>query len=97
VSHAYEITYHPASCHSHLEVPDMITDRPGGSEEHPAAVTDAAWNAVAIASLAYQREVATLSTVLSTACGHGLTVDDLCAASGLDAPFVRRLLGETRR
>jgi hypothetical protein len=72
----------------------MIADQPSGSEERPAAVTDAAWNAVAIASRAYQREVTTLSTVLSTACGHGLTVDDLCAASGLDASFIRRLLDD---
>jgi hypothetical protein len=75
----------------------MISDQPGGGESRNAAVTDAAWTAVAVASLAYQREVATLSTVLSTACGHGLTVADLCAASGLDAAFIERLLAETGR
>jgi hypothetical protein len=75
----------------------MIADPPGGGEDRNAAVTDAARNAVTIASLAYQREVAALSTVLSTACGHGLTVDDLCAASGLDTLFIRRLLAEAQR
>jgi hypothetical protein len=62
--------------------------------EPDRAVVDAAWNAVAVASLAYQHEVSILAHVLRTACGHGLTVADLCAASGLDAPFVRRLLAE---
>jgi hypothetical protein len=72
----------------------MIDDPPPTGAPRDPAVTAAAWNAVAVASLAYQREVWALSTILSTACGHGLSVADLCAASGLDRPFVERLLGE---
>jgi hypothetical protein len=72
----------------------MIDDPVSDATPDDPAVIAAAWNAVAVASLAYQREVWALSTVLCTACGHGLTVADLCAASGLDAPFVQRLLAE---
>lgn len=72
----------------------MIDDPHPDDAHRDPAVTDAAWNAVAVASLAYHQAVTALSTILSTACGHGLTVADLCAASGLDAPFVERLLTE---
>jgi hypothetical protein len=67
-------------------------NRPSGSPDRD--VTAAAWNAVAVASLAFQTEAAILSTILSTARGHGLTIDDLRHASGLDAAFIERLLAE---
>lgn len=64
---------------------------PGGDD-----LAEAAWNAVAVASLAYQQETATLSMMLALAAGHGLTTDDLRHASGLDAAFIERLLAEHR-
>lgn len=60
----------------------------------PGQIHDAAHNAVAVASLAYQQEVMTLGTVLACAACHGLTVDELCDASGLDEPLITRLLRE---
>ena len=57
-------------------------------------IHDQAFNAVAVASLAYQQEVMTLTHYLGCAHRHGLTVAELCQASGLDEPFVTRLLGE---
>jgi hypothetical protein len=58
------------------------------------AITDAAWNAVAVASLAYHRELNALRVILRSATQHGLTRSDLVYASGLDAAFVGRLLDE---
>lgn len=57
-------------------------------------ITTAAWNAVAVASLQWQESTNALRYVLSCAQGHGLTVPDLCRASGLDEAFVGRLLAE---
>lgn len=57
-------------------------------------VHTAAHNAVAVASVAYQQELMALAHVLSCAAGHGLTVTELCSASGLDEAFVQRLLRE---
>lgn len=59
-----------------------------------SGIHQAAWNAVAVASLAYQQEIITLTGVLACAQSHGLTVDDLVYASGLGASFITRLLGE---
>lgn len=60
----------------------------------PAQIHDAAHNQVAVASLAYQQEVIALSTTLACARRHGLTVDELRQASGLDEALVTRLLDE---
>lgn len=60
-------------------------------------VRTAAWNAVAVASIAYQQEVITLTHVLACAHRHGLAVTDLRAASGLDEAFIARLLEEAVR
>lgn len=57
-------------------------------------VTTAAWNAVAVASLQWQESTNALRYVLSCAYGHGLTIADLCRASGFDAEYVERLLAE---
>jgi len=59
-----------------------------------AGIRDAAVNAVAVASLAYQQEVVALTRVLDCAHRHGLTVTDLAHASGLDEAFITRLLEE---
>jgi hypothetical protein len=58
-------------------------------EPHPAPqrdkdLRDAAWNAVAVASTHWQQSFAALCHVLCTAHGHGLTVDELVQASGID-------------
>lgn len=61
----------------------------------PADLRTHAYTAVAVASIAYQSEVATLTHVLACAHRrHGLTVAELCDASGLDEPFITRLLQE---
>lgn len=57
-------------------------------------IRDAANNAVAVASLAYQQEVMALSTVLACAHNHGLAVNELVLASGLDETFIQRLIEE---
>lgn len=57
-------------------------------------IRDAAYNAAAIATLAWHQETAALAHVLDRAHRHGLTVADLCHATGLDEPFVARLLAE---
>lgn len=57
-------------------------------------IRTAANNAVAVASIAYQQEVIALTHVLACAHRHGLTVTELCDASGLDRAFIERLLGE---
>lgn len=71
----------------------MPTDGP------PEALHDAAWNAVAVASVAHRealdaadREQTTFARTLATASTYGLTIDDLCAASGLDQTYVTELL-----
>lgn len=71
----------------------MPTDRP------PTAIHDAAWNAVAVASVAHRealdnadREQTTFARTLAAASTYGLTIDDLCAASGLDQTYVTDLL-----
>lgn len=61
-------------------------------------IFDAANNAVAVASVAYAldpcpAELSALEHVVALAHEKGLTVAELCDASGLDEPFVRRLLG----
>lgn len=60
--------------------------------EPSAEIRDAAFTAVAVASVAYQQEGVTFASVLACARGHGLTVDDLVHASGFDAAFITRLL-----
>jgi hypothetical protein len=73
----------------------IMPEPPDGRDPSPdRGVTDAAWNAVAIASIAYHQEVQALTRILDTGRRHGMTVADLCWASGLDAPFVERLLAE---
>lgn len=77
-------------------------DRRGGSPERER--TDAAWNAVAVASAAHHEarqalddENVTFVLVLMTAQTYGLTMADLCKASGLDEGYLRRLFAETAR
>ena len=69
----------------------MITDQ----ELHAAAR-----NAVQIASLEARADPGdparhrALVAIVGCACSHGLTLPELCAASGLDAAYVTRLLEE---
>lgn len=64
-------------------------------------ITAAAWNAVAVASIAHRealdaadREHDRFAQVLASASCYGMTVADLSAASGLDQPYVEQLLAE---
>lgn len=61
----------------------------------PQQIVDAAHNAVAVASIAYQQEVIALTHILATAHHrHGLTLTELRDASGLSEDFIVRLLTE---
>jgi len=70
----------------------MPTDGP------PAAILDAAYDLLSVASLQAQDPERdhdgdrTLAGLLSAAHHHGLTVDQLCDATGLDPAYVTRLL-----
>lgn len=82
-------------------MPNQPHTPPPHDHQTPAGLADAAYNAVAVASIAHRealdaadREQATFATVLTCAHRHGLTLTDLCTASGLDEPSVTRLLGE---
>lgn len=67
-----------------------VPAQPCPDDEDPVHVE--AFNAVAIASVAWQEQTSTLSYYLALAHSHGLTVPEICRASGLDQPFVTRLL-----
>ncbi len=64
----------------------------------PAAIRDAAYDLLSVASLQAQDPDRdgdadrALAGLLSTAAGHGLTVDQLCDATGLDQAYVTALL-----
>lgn len=59
-----------------------------------SGIRDAAWNAVAVASVSWQQSVGALRHVLDLARGHGLTDDELAEASGLSTAFIAELLEE---
>jgi hypothetical protein len=65
-----------------------------GPLEPSDEIRDAAYNAVAVASLAHTQARLALGAILVCAHSKGLTVDQLCDASGLDETYVRRLLDE---
>jgi hypothetical protein len=72
----------------------MIPHAPATGNPPRDEISDAAWSAVAVASLAYRRELNALRVILRSATQHGLTRSDLVQASGLDTAFVSRLLDE---
>lgn len=75
----------------------MMIDEPAPAGNPPTpdpSILDAAHNALAVASLQYASAVDALRYFLQCAHGHGLTVADCCHATGLDEPFVARLLAE---
>lgn len=55
---------------------------------------DAAHNAVAVASLHFQQSLNALRHILASAHDHGLAVDELVTASGIDRDTVVRLMLE---
>jgi hypothetical protein len=59
-----------------------------------SSIRDAAYNLLAVASLQYVQAVSALRHLLQCAHGKGLTVAECCDATGLDEPFVSRLLDE---
>jgi hypothetical protein len=73
-------------------VPSVVADETASDGVPERSVRDAAWNAVAVASVAWQQSVGALRHILDLARGHGLTVDDLAEASGLSTAFINELL-----
>ena len=57
-------------------------------------VRDAAWNAVAVASTALERERAIFAHTLHLAREKGLTLDDLVRASGWSETDIASLIAE---
>ena len=60
---------------------------------HP---TDAAYNAVAAASVGYEQARNALRSACWSALPHGLTVPDLARASGRDVTYIHELLREAQ-
>lgn len=67
---------------------------PASDSNPPDAIRDAAHNAVAVASLHLQQSVNALRHVLASAHGHGLSIDEMVTASGMDRDAINRLLLE---
>jgi hypothetical protein len=67
-----------------------------GDDKTPpdTAITDAANNAVAAGSIAYQQERQRFGYVLTLARGHGLTDEQLVEASGLPVETVQQIIAE---
>lgn len=55
-------------------------------------IRDAAWNAVAVASIHWQQSVNALRSVVSSAHRHGLPITDIALAGGIDEDHVVWLL-----
>lgn len=72
-----------------MSVPDGVT-----AVNPPPPIRDAAYNAMAVASLHYAQAVSALRHIVQCAHGKGLTLAECCDATGLDEPFVARLLAE---
>jgi oligoendopeptidase F len=78
----------------------IVPDRNDGRVTSPERERrDAAWNAVACASIAHReardaldRETETFARILAAARTYGLTLSDLCRASGLDEEYVAGFL-----
>lgn len=70
----------------------MIPHPPASGNTPPDDIRDAAWNAVAIASVHWQQSVNALRSVCSSARGHGIAVADIALAGGLDESHVVWLL-----
>jgi hypothetical protein len=51
-------------------------------------ITDAAYTAAAVASVALRQEIVTFARVMACCERHGLTTAELCAATGLDAAYI---------
>jgi hypothetical protein len=71
-----------------------MTMEPHAAPQRDNDLRDAAWNAVAVASLAYQQELMALINIMNCARSHGMSLDDLVRASGLGSQFVGELVEE---
>lgn len=72
---------------------------PTDGRQPDQTLTDAAWNACAVASIAHREAVdaadraeALLASMLDSATTYGMTIDDMCRATGLDREYVVNLL-----
>jgi hypothetical protein len=72
----------------------MMNDQPESGNTPRDEVRDAAWNAVAVASVHWQQSVNALRSICSSARTHGLTDAEIALAGGLDESHVVWLLLE---
>jgi hypothetical protein len=74
----------------------MISHSPEQGNTPMDDIRDAAWNAVATASIHWQQSVNALRHILVTAADHGLTMDELVVASGIQRSNIIRVLADGR-
>jgi hypothetical protein len=67
---------------------------PASDSNTSDAIRDAAHNAVAVASLHWQQSVTALRHILVTAHNHGLSMDELVVASGIQRANILRLIAD---
>jgi hypothetical protein len=70
----------------------MMTDRPESGNPPRDEIRDAAWNAVAAASIHWQQSVNALRHIFIVARDHGLSMDELVVASGVSRTHIMRIL-----
>jgi hypothetical protein len=70
----------------------MMNDVPESGNTPRNEIRDAAWNAVAVASIHWQQSVNALRSICSSARSHGLTEAEIALAGGLDESHVVWLL-----
>jgi hypothetical protein len=70
----------------------MIPHQPTTGNPSTDEIRDAAWNAVAAASIHWQQSVNALRSICSSARSHGLTNAEIATAGGLDESHVVWLL-----
>jgi len=66
----------------------MISHPPASGNTPTDDIRDAAWNAVAVASVHWQQSVNALRSICSSARSHGLTDAEIALAGGLDESHV---------
>lgn len=66
----------------------MISHSPGQGNTPTDDIRDAAWNAVATASIHWQQSVNALRSICLSARSHGLSVADIATAGGIDESHV---------
>ena len=70
----------------------MMNDSPESGNPPCDEIRDAAWNAVAAASIHWQQSVNALRHIVYSAQRHGLAISDIALAGGIDEDHVVWLL-----